>query len=270
MAPLSWEISQLPLKSLPDSSKDHILTYADDTALLASNTEDIIKIFELTSTYAKDFGIDINAKKSGYAYINTKQPASNLQYNKQALPLLGADGCYKYLGIYINLNLNFSQHYKIMQNKYQNTVKAIFSLKKIGITNKITLINAAASALLMYTMNTLVFPKKILEKLEKWTAKQIKKNFKASNDTSTRFLYSEFNLQQLTQLNYTLYTNTQVVRTLNRPQVLSHKGTVQNNTNLPTFSHHTEKTKYSNQLLKEGGPIPVKYVLDRLNIELID
>jgi hypothetical protein len=49
-----------------------------------------------------------------------------------------------------------------------------------------------------------------LQKLETWTVKQFKWNMKAPNDASTRFLYDEFNLKQLTQLNYTLYTNTDV------------------------------------------------------------
>ena len=34
------------------------------------------------------------------------------------------------IGIYINFQLDFEQHHKVIKNKFQNTVKAIFSLKK--------------------------------------------------------------------------------------------------------------------------------------------
>ena len=47
LAPLIWEIEQLQLHPLPDNSHNHILTYADDTALLASNNEDTKKLFKL-------------------------------------------------------------------------------------------------------------------------------------------------------------------------------------------------------------------------------
>ncbi len=129
LAPLIWETEQLQLLPLPDKSHNHILTYADDTVLLASSHEDIDQLFTMTASYAKDFGIHINAKKSGYSWTND-QPAQNLCYNNQPIQLLGETLCYKYLGIYINFQLDFSQHQKVIQNKYQNTVKAIFSLKK--------------------------------------------------------------------------------------------------------------------------------------------
>ena len=65
LAPLIWEIAQLSFQPLPNKTKEHVYTYADDTLLLASNKEDAKKIFSLTSQYATDFEIHINAKKSG-------------------------------------------------------------------------------------------------------------------------------------------------------------------------------------------------------------
>jgi hypothetical protein len=150
LAPLIWEIEQLQLHLLPDNSHNHILTYADDTALLASNNEDTKKLFNITSEYATDFGIHINAKKSGYAWMNDDAPTQQLSYNHQPISALGDKQCYKYLGIYINFELDFEQHHKVIKNKFQNTVKAIFSLKKISVHRRVTLVNAVASALLMY------------------------------------------------------------------------------------------------------------------------
>jgi hypothetical protein len=158
----------------------------------------------------------------------------------------------------------------VIKNKFQNTVKAIFSLKKISVHHRVTLVNAVASALLMYTMNSFILPQAFLTKLDKWTAKQFKISMKASNDSSTRFLYTELGLKELVHLNYTLYSNTQVARILNRPDVLPHESVAQNITSIPSFSHHTEKTGYTNELLKKGGLVPVSLVLYKMGLELID
>jgi hypothetical protein len=136
LAPLIWEVAQLKLQPLPITTTDHIFTYADDTTLLASNKDDIREIYNLTSQYASDFGIHINAKKSGYAWLNT-EPTESLEYNKQTIQQLGDKKCYKYLGIHINFQLDFSFHYKTIQNKYHSVVKAVFSLKKISLSNRV-------------------------------------------------------------------------------------------------------------------------------------
>ncbi len=90
--------------------------------------------------------------------------------------------------------------------------------------------------------------------------------------TPLPILYTEFGLKELVHLNYTLYCNTQVARILNRPEVLPHQALLDanNSDNLPSFSHHTEKTEYVNSKLKKGGLVPVSLVLYKLNLELID
>lgn len=111
----------MKLQNLSSDSSQHILTFADDTLLLTANSEDTTLVFETTALYATDFGIHINAKKSGYAWMNG-QPVEKLEYNNEKIQCLGSNGCYKYLGIYINFDLNFDTHYKILKMRYQNVV----------------------------------------------------------------------------------------------------------------------------------------------------
>src|SRR3954469_127634 len=95
------------------------------------------------------------------------------------------DTCYKYLGIYINLKLDFSRHYQIAEQRYRNVAHAIMLLQGVSTKQRITLLNAVAAAVLAYSMNVLIFPQRILQKLNTWTGKQLKIVAKASNKAST-------------------------------------------------------------------------------------
>lgn len=144
-------------------------------------------IYNLVADYAQTFGIHINAKKSGYGWVNDTEPPQ-LKYNNQNIEMLGHAQCYKYLGIYVNLDLDFAHHFKIIQSKYQGIVKTICYLKQFNKQQRITLINAVPAALLMYTMNVLIIPSDQLSKMDKWTAQKVKACMKAPNDSSTRLL----------------------------------------------------------------------------------
>jgi hypothetical protein len=128
LAPLIWKLNSLQLEPLPSKVKEPIFTFADDTVLLASNQKDIEHIYNLTSEYANEFGIHINAKKSGYAWINDK-PYAQPTYNLQNIEMLREQSTYKYLGIHINMELDFNKHINIITAKYKSVVKTIMMLK---------------------------------------------------------------------------------------------------------------------------------------------
>jgi hypothetical protein len=119
LAPLIWKLQDLPLTALPNGTKEPVLTFADDTALLASNVKDLNSIYTHTCKYAEDFGIDINAKKSAYAWLND-DPASTPTYKGRMVEMLGDSKPYKYLGIYLSLDFNFSKHYQVVTNQCKN------------------------------------------------------------------------------------------------------------------------------------------------------
>jgi len=79
LAPFIWKLQSLPLTQLPNGTKEPVLTFADDTALLASNAEDLNTIYSHTCKYTEDFRIDINAKKSAYAWLNRANTYSFFQ-----------------------------------------------------------------------------------------------------------------------------------------------------------------------------------------------
>jgi hypothetical protein len=136
LAPLMWAMQKLPLQPLPSGSTDPIYTFADDTVLLASSQTDIKKIYKMTSQYAADFGIHINAKKSAYAWIND-EPYDQPTYNGQNIEMLGPEGTYKYLGIFVNMQLDFSKHISIITPKYKNIVSSILNIPKLDMKQRI-------------------------------------------------------------------------------------------------------------------------------------
>jgi ribonuclease HI len=67
-----------------------------------------------------------------------------------------------------------------------------------------------------------------------------------------------------------MYTNTQLCRTLNNATALPTLQLIQENQEIPVFSHHTEKTEYVNKLLRKGRYVPVSLVLHKMGFNLID
>jgi hypothetical protein len=119
-------------------------------------------------------------------------------------------------------------------------------------------------------MSCIILPTDTLNKLNIWTSVQIKKSIKAKFEASRRFLYVSYNLRELISTNYIMYTNTQLCRTLNNATALPTLQLIQENQELPVFSHHTEKTEYVNKLLRKGGYVPVSLVLHKMGFNLID
>jgi hypothetical protein len=144
------------------------------------------------------------------------------------------------------------------------------SLKGIHTKHRITLLNAVASATLAYSMSSLVYPSNILAALNTWTSNQLKWAMKAPRSASTRFLYLEYGLRELKDLNYTTYLNAHIQRTLNRPEVLSYSTIKQENDSVPLFSHHTLKTGYVNKLLSKGGPIPASLIAYKIGLNVVN
>jgi hypothetical protein len=226
------------------------------------------RIYNITSQFATDFGIHINAKKCAYAWTND-EPYGNPKYKGQSIELIGEEGTYKYLGINMNMKLDFSKHLGIITGKYKSVISAIMKIQGVDVKFRIQLINAAASAMLTYTMGCIIIPEKSLQKLNTWTAKQIKRSMKAHVASSTRFFYTHMGLWELTNLNKYTYINTQVTRTLNKLDALPRTQLIKDNENLPEFLNGSERALYASKFIKQGGYVPVSLVLYKSGFELI-
>src|SRR5689334_18911994 len=98
---------------------------------------------------------------------------------------------------------------------------------------------------------------------------KLKAAAKVNQKASATMLHLDMQLKELQNLNFETYINAQLNRVLNRTEVLSHDYIKQENENQLHFNHHTEKTKYVNDLLLKGGYIPLYLVLYKLNLTLV-
>jgi len=57
---------------------------------------------------------------------NDTNHAENLEFNNKPIEFLYNNKSYKYLGIHINLRLNWEDQREILENKYKNSVRNHF------------------------------------------------------------------------------------------------------------------------------------------------
>jgi hypothetical protein len=102
-----------------------ILVFADNIALFTKNNEDMQKIFGITSDFCTHSGMDISPIKSAYTSKNTKKNIPPIYKNKSIAKIRNNES-YKYLGIEINIDLNWEDQMNILEyslNKHINFLR---------------------------------------------------------------------------------------------------------------------------------------------------
>jgi hypothetical protein len=108
LAPLLWKLNNI--KNLTGYQVELIdpennSAFADDLTLISNSVNSIETIFEVVKKFSKCFFIEINPKKSAYAW-NTENFSTKIEYNNVKIEQIGKNGFYKYLGYYINFDLD--------------------------------------------------------------------------------------------------------------------------------------------------------------------
>ena len=220
LAPLLWKLKNTQTGFPINSEKINNLDFADDITLIGTTKKEIKECFKIVSDFANDFHIDINAKKSAYAWISDS-PVKNFSYKGAVIERIGSKGFYKYLGFYINLDLNPSKQMEISSTTYKNCVKMILQKKYLDTKLQIKLINSVAQATIAYRMNFVLFPKSFTDELDKWTCKFLCKSNGINSKSDNYFWFCIRKLQSLTELNKNLYLSAHVNRILNKPDCVS-------------------------------------------------
>ena len=220
LAPLLWKLKNTQTGFSINSEKINNLAFADDITLIGMNKKEIKLCFNIVSDFAKDFHIDINAKKSAYAWISDN-PVKKLLYKGDAIERIGSKGFYKYLGFYINLDLDLTKQMEISSTTYKNCVKMILQKKYLDTKLQIKLINTVAQATIAYRMNFILFPKSWTDELNKWTCKFLCKTNGINSKSDNFFWFCIRKLQCLTELNKNLFLSAHINRILNKPSCVS-------------------------------------------------
>ena len=113
--------------------------------LITKTESDMQKLFEITVSYAEKTDMKINAKKSAYSTIFTNSSFSP-KIEGTTIPHLKEQQQYKYLGVEISLDLNWSKAISDSMTKYKKVVAKIMQKIYLSTTQKIKLINGVANA----------------------------------------------------------------------------------------------------------------------------
>lgn len=116
------------------------------------------------------YGMELNADKCAYQYLihddSPRPPPVFCKWGK--FPTLHGQESYKYLGFYLNSQLNFNQQYQEMAEKLNNSCIEFHSrqMRPISLHEAINYVNSDLVSKLRYRMYLVLFPKSYLKKFE--------------------------------------------------------------------------------------------------------
>ena len=185
--------------------------------------------------------MNINPNKSAYTYINDLQQKQmdisfptpegiikNLKINS-----INNTDNYKYLGLEINLKLDFSKTISQSQKKYKKIITTICKKKYLGPNLLIKLINTVAIPKINYNMYFINYPKESLESLNIYTKNKLCSTFKIPSITPTHYWHYNYNLNNFQDINTLKYTNNYIDRGLNSSSPLKRNTIILNHIKSP-------------------------------------
>jgi len=172
-----------------------ILAFADDMAIISDENEKEQKMMDIISEYCNYYGLSINydgRDKSVYTN-NTENIQHKITFKDSEgkineLIKLKSDESYKYLGIYMNLNMNWERQQTITRTKF---LRQLFFVEKkcFNATQTISIINKVIIPAIMYRMQVMIFDKKYLKELDDFIARCIQRKMRVSTRSSKKELY---------------------------------------------------------------------------------
>lgn len=205
-APLLWTLQNSKLGYEISSTLISSLAIADDLALTAPSHNNISKLFHITKDYFDKVGMVINPKKSAAAYRSDNPFIPTV--NGTPFKDLDSKLSYKYLGIYINLELDWGIQLDTCVTTYKAAVNIL--LKKFYLTcnQHIKLINSIAIAALAYRMQFIILPVDVASLLLNWTIHNIAKTHSIPHLHINTYFWTNYKgLINLRNLNLAIYSS---------------------------------------------------------------
>lgn len=135
------------------------VVYGSSTATEAEKATNIVKKFsEIT-------GININPKKLAYAWKNCTS-TFRLEYQGKPFELLGEGKSYRYLGFWLNLDLDWTDLRTHLENQVRTILGVICSKYYLPSPLLVKLINATVHAVVGYRMQIIHFHPEWIAKIE--------------------------------------------------------------------------------------------------------
>jgi len=165
------------------------LAFADDIALISDSYDEMKVMARVASDFFTHYGMELSATKSAYTekcYDGQHHESPVLQ--GKYVPKLEPNQSYKYLGYWININLDWTLHIQNACRKYRRSVGRIISLP-VPLDQRIQCINLVAIAGLKYYMSLVHFEDTVINELDVFTRKQVRRNLGDLTEVSNDMIY---------------------------------------------------------------------------------
>jgi ribonuclease HI len=161
-----------------------IIAYCDDIALVGSCAAEVQAAFDQLVAYGKWIGLEINPTKSAYTNARGRaQAVLKVPGHREGIPhatvvpWLPPTASYRYMGVLINANLEWTDHLAHIRKKvaaYQHLIRN----KRLTTSNKVYISNVVTNAFVAYGMCVVPYPKKWLLEVQAITLATIKSSMR--------------------------------------------------------------------------------------------
>lgn len=155
----------------------------DDVLVTSDSRTDAKKAVKIITEYAHVTGMDINPKKSAYAWLNTTQPITP-KYNNIQFDMLGETQPYKYLGVWISLNLDWATQQQVLEQSTYSILGMLTRKFYLSGAMLARLINATIVAIFSYRMQVIKFDTNWLLKIQTIITRALNKSVRLTYKTS--------------------------------------------------------------------------------------
>ena len=147
------------------------MAFADDVILIAKSAAGITEKWREIQTYGELFGLRLNPSKCAYTFHRAEVAPATLMAKthtgEQApIPMLRASDHYRYLGIHISLNLNWSKSIEEHEEGYRKVLGLLKQKSWLNQEQKIRIVNTVANAAIRYSAKVIPFPREWTKKLD--------------------------------------------------------------------------------------------------------
>ncbi len=225
LCPLLWTLERKCKGFKWRDIKFNTAVIVDDIAFGTSTAEDAELGLQIVKDFSGATGMQINAKKSAYAFKNVDRPIFPI-HNGIPFDVLGADKCYRYLGLWINLNLDWTKMLEKLKDSIWKGLEIITRKKYLTAHTICKLINATIYAKIGYRMQIVMMPTTWINEIEEIVWNKLLETAKYSRVCSIEGWQKFRGLKSLKVLNYERYLGSldrNLVRTTNniaRPNIL--------------------------------------------------
>ena len=121
----------------------------DDIVFVTDFLPDLRKAHKIICEFSQVTGMFLNSSKSVYSFTHCESNFA-LKFNGKTFKILEPDKCYKYLGVQLNLNLDWTTQLSVTETAVCLTINTITNFFYLNPSSLVQLINMVALPVAAY------------------------------------------------------------------------------------------------------------------------